>query len=49
MKYTSKLTYEGHLFDMLVFPGMDHSIRKGNARTMLYKRVVDFLNTNLGK
>lgn len=49
IKYTSKLTYEGHLFDMLVFPGMDHSIRKGNARLMLYKRVVDFLNTNLGK
>lgn len=49
IKYTSKLTYEGHIFDMLVFPGMDHSIRKGNARIMLYKRVVDFLNTNLGK
>ncbi len=49
IKYTSKLTYVGHLFDMLVFPGMDHSIRKGNARMMLYKRVVDFLDTNLGK
>lgn len=49
LKYTSKLTSEGHLFDMLVFPGMDHSIRKGNARLMLYKRIVDFLDTNLGK
>lgn len=49
IKYTSKLTYEGHLFDMMVFPGLDHSIRKGNARTMLYKRIMDFLNTNLGK
>lgn len=49
MKYTSKLTYEGKLFDMMVFPGMDHSIRTGNAREMLYKRVVDFMDTNLGK
>ncbi|MDE5795192.1 MAG: DPP IV N-terminal domain-containing protein [Muribaculaceae bacterium] len=47
LKFTSKLTYEGHLFDMMVFTGMDHSLRVSNARTQLYKRVVDFLDTNL--
>ncbi len=47
LKYTSKLSYEGFLFDMMVFTGMDHSLRTCNARTQLYKRVVDFLDTNL--
>lgn len=47
LKYTSKLSYEGHLFDMMVFTGMDHSLRTCNARTQLYRKVVDFLNTNL--
>ena len=49
LKYTSKLSYEGHLFDMMVFPGMDHSLRVGNARAQLYRKVVDFLDTNLSK
>ncbi|MDE6290949.1 MAG: S9 family peptidase [Muribaculaceae bacterium] len=49
LKYTSKLSYEGHLFDMMVFTGMDHSLRTCNARTQLYRRVVDFLDTNLRK
>ena len=47
LKYTSKLSYEGKLFDMMVFTGMDHSLRTCNARTQLYRRVVDFLDTNL--
>ncbi len=47
LKYTSKLSFEGHLFDMMVFTGMDHSLRTCNARTQLYRRVVDFLDTNL--
>ena len=47
LKFTSKLSYEGHLFDMMVFTGMDHSLRTCNARTQLYRRVVDFLDTNL--
>ena len=49
LKYTSKLNFEGHLFDMMVFTGMDHSLRTCNARTQLYRKVVDFLDTNLGK
>ena len=47
LKYTSKLSFEGHLFDMMVFTGMDHSLRTCNARTQLYRKVVDFLDTNL--
>lgn len=47
LKFTSKLSYEGHLFDMMVFTGMDHSLRTCNARTQLYRKVVDFLDTNL--
>lgn len=49
LKFTSKLSYEGHLFDMMVFTGMDHSLRTCNARTQLYRKVVDFLDTNLKK
>lgn len=49
LKFTSKLSYEGHLFDMMVFTGMDHSLRTCNARTLLYRKVVDFLDTNLKK
>lgn len=47
LKYTSKINFEGKIFDMMVFTGMDHSLRIGNARTQLYRRVVDFLDTNL--
>lgn len=49
MKYTSKLSYEGRLFDMMVFPGLEHSLRVGNARAQLYRKVLDFLDTNIGK
>ncbi|MDE7419795.1 MAG: DPP IV N-terminal domain-containing protein [Muribaculaceae bacterium] len=47
LKYTSKINFEGKMFDMMVFTGMDHSLRTGNARTQLYSKVVDFLDTNL--
>ena len=46
-KYTSKLTSEGTLCDMMVWTGFDHSLRPCNARTMLYSKVVDFLDTRL--
>lgn len=49
LKYASKLNYEGHIFDMMVFTGMDHSLRTCNARTQLYRKVLDFLDTNLKK
>lgn len=47
LMFTSKLTYEGKLFDMMVFSGLDHSLRPGNAKTLLYRKVLDFLNANL--
>ncbi|MDE6554211.1 MAG: S9 family peptidase [Muribaculaceae bacterium] len=47
LKYTSKLSYEGRMFDMMIFTGMDHSLRTCNARTQLYRKVADFLDTNL--
>lgn len=47
LMFTSKLTNEGKLFDMMVFSGLDHSLRPGNAKTLLYRKVLDFLNANL--
>lgn len=49
LKYTSKLFQEGKIFDMMAFAGMDHSLRPGNARTQLYRKIVDFLDTHLVK
>ena len=47
LKYTSKLNAEGTLFDMMSFTGFEHSLRMCNARTMLYRKVVDFLKLRL--
>lgn len=47
MRYTSKMNAENKLFDMMVYSGFEHSLRMGNARAQLYKKVVDFLNMNL--
>lgn len=46
-KYTSKLTSEGKTFDMMAWTGFDHSLRMCNARTQLYKKVLDFFNTRM--
>jgi dipeptidyl-peptidase-4 len=45
--YTSKLTAEGKIFDMMAYNGYDHSLRMCNARVQLYKKIMDFLNTRL--
>lgn len=47
LKYTSKLTSEGKIFDMMAYTGFDHSLRMCNARVQLYKKILDFLNTRL--
>lgn len=47
LKYTSKLNSEGTLFDMMSYTGFEHSLPMCNARTQLYRKVVDFLNTHL--
>lgn len=46
-KFTSKLSYEGKLFDMMVYTGFEHSLRMCNARTMLFRKVAKFLDENV--
>lgn len=47
LKYSSKLYDEGKMFDMMALTGFEHSLRKCKARVQLYKKIIDFLNTNL--
>lgn len=47
LKYTSKLTSEGKLFDMMAYTGFDHSLRMCNARVQLYRKIAQFLKGNL--
>ena len=47
LKYTSKLTSESKLFDMMAYTGFEHSLRMCNAREMLFRKVLVFLNSNL--
>lgn len=47
LKYTSKLTSEGTLFDMMAYTAFEHSLRMCNARTMLFKKIAHFLDQNL--
>lgn len=47
LKYTSKLTSEGKLFDMMAYAGFEHSLRMCNARVMLYRKIAQFLKGNL--
>ncbi len=48
-KFTSKLTSEGTMCDMMVWTGFDHSLRTCDVRSVLYRKVVDFLDSRLGK
>ena len=47
LKYTSKLNYEGKIFDMMALAGFEHSLRMCNACSRLYSKIVDFLDSNL--
>lgn len=47
LKYTSKINFEGKLFDMMAYTGFDHSLRECNARVQLYRKIVSFLKGNL--
>lgn len=47
LKYTSKLNYEGKLFDMMAYTGFEHSLRMCNARVQLFRKVAKFLKSNL--
>lgn len=47
LKYTSKLNYEGKLFEMMSFTGFEHSLRMCNARARLFDRLVNYLDRTL--
>ncbi len=47
LKYASKMNFEGKVFDMMALAGFEHSLRMGNARTQLYRKIVDFLDSQL--
>lgn len=47
LKYTSKLYSQGTVFDMMALTGFEHSLPKCNARTMLFKKICDFLDLNV--
>jgi len=47
LKFTSKINAEGKIFDMMAYTAFEHSLRMCNARTQLYRKVVDFLQKNL--
>lgn len=49
LKYSSKLSYEGKVFDMMALTGFEHSLPMCNARTQLFKKIADFLNTNMSQ
>lgn len=47
LRYTSKMTAEGKIFDMMAYSGYEHSLRMDGARTQLYRKIIDFLSGSL--
>ena len=47
LKYTSKLSSEGKICDMMIYAGFEHSLRMCDARVQLFRKIADFLNNNL--
>lgn len=47
LKYASKFSSEGGVFQMMAYAGFEHSLRMCNARVQLFKKITDFLNNNL--
>ena len=47
LKYASKLSTEGKICDMMIYAGYEHSLRMCDARVQLYRKILDFLITNL--
>ena len=47
LKYTSKLSSEGKVCDMMIYAGYEHSLRMCDARVQLFRKITDFLNINL--
>lgn len=47
LKYASKMNAEGKIFDMMAYAGFEHSLGMCNARVQLFRKILDFLNSNL--
>ncbi|MCH5237352.1 MAG: DPP IV N-terminal domain-containing protein [Muribaculaceae bacterium] len=47
LKYTSKLSSEGKVCDMMIYAGFEHSLGMCDARVQLFRKINDFLETNL--
>lgn len=47
LKYTSKLSSEGKICDMMIYAGYEHSLRMCDARVQLFRKIASFLDTNL--
>ena len=47
LKYTSKLSAEGKVCDMMIYAGFEHSLRMCDARVQLFRKIEDFLSKNL--
>ena len=49
LEYASALSAQDKMFDMMVYPNMNHSINTGNVRMTLYRRVLDHFDSYLKK
>lgn len=47
LMYTSKLSSEGKICDMMIYAGFEHSLRMCDARVQLFRKITDFLDKNL--
>lgn len=47
LTYASKLSSEGGIVDMMIYPGYEHSLRMCDARTQLFRKIEDFFSINL--
>lgn len=47
LEFVSRLIHEGLMCDMLLFPNMNHSIRGCDTRTMVYAKMLDWMDKNL--
>ena len=47
LKFTSKLSSEGKVCDMMIYAGYEHSLRMCDARVQLFRKISDFLENNL--
>ncbi|MCH5242582.1 MAG: DPP IV N-terminal domain-containing protein [Muribaculaceae bacterium] len=47
LKYTSKLSSEGKVCDMMIYAGFEHSLRMCDARVQLFRKINNFLENNL--